>query len=219
MAITPATPRTRNARSFRLALLPPEPDRRAPAGDGRARRPRRIHQLSSTLLFVTLASLCAISWPASAGELTNDEMRSLDERVQNIKGDVLAIAAELTQLEEKLLFPSDTQVAVFVSMSGDHVGELDSVEIQIDGEPVARHVYSFKELEALKKGGVQRVYTGNTTTGEHVIAVSVTGTLADGRTLSRTQQFTVEKEIGPKLVSLRLATSQTGDVRIELGDG
>jgi hypothetical protein len=154
-----------------------------------------------------------------AGDVTNEEMRSLDERVQTIKSDVLEIAAELTQLEEKLLYPSDTQVAVFVSLSDGSVGDLDSLEIQIDGEPVAHHIYSFKEVEALRRGGVQRVYTGNTTTGEHLVEVLVKGTLPSGRSVAESQRFTVAKQVGPKLVSLRLATSETGNVSIELGDG
>lgn len=219
MATTPTTPLRRSAGSHRPDSLPTKPAQRLPVDDDCATRPHARRALSNVLFLTAFAVLSIMSWSASAGEFTKDEMRSLDERVQAIKGDVLQIAAELTQLEEKLLFPSDSQVAVFVSVSGEHFGELDSVEIQIDGEPVARHVYSFKELEALKKGGVQRVYTGNTTTGQHVISVSVTGKHSDGRALSRTKQFTVAKEIGPKLVSLRLATSQNGDLQIELGDG
>ena len=81
--------------------------------------------------------------------------RGLDEQVQEIKSDVLAIAAELNQLEERLLFPSNTQVAVFVSLADGETFRLDSVQIQLDGKPVAHHIYTFKELEALQKGGVQ----------------------------------------------------------------
>ena len=44
-------------------------------------------------------------------------MRSLDEQVQEIKTDVLGIAAELNRLEEKLLYPSNTHLAIFVSIA------------------------------------------------------------------------------------------------------
>ena len=54
---------------------------------------------------------------------------------------------------------------------------LDAVQIQIDGQPVAHYIYSFKELEALQKGGVQRIYTGNVATGEHHIEISLDGKL------------------------------------------
>ena len=97
--------------------------------------------------------------PAGAEPVTKEQMQSLDEQVQEIKSDVLGIAAELNGLEEKLLYPSNTQVAVFVSLAEGESFRLDSVQLQIDGVAVAHYIYSFKELEALQKGGVQRIYT------------------------------------------------------------
>ena len=141
---------------------------------------------------------------ALAQAVAKSKMQSLDEQVQEVKSDVLGIAAELDQLEEKLLYPSTTQVAVFVSMEKADAFRLDSVSIQIDGEVVARHVYSFKELEALKKGGVQRIYTGNARSGEHKLDVSVAGKLS-GKDYAANQSFGFSKEVGPKLVGVTLA--------------
>jgi hypothetical protein len=147
-------------------------------------------------------------------------MPSLDEQVQEIKSDVLEIAAELRNLEERLLFPSNTQVAVFVSLDleeGDSL-ELDSVQIQIDGEPAARHIYSFKELEALQKGGVQRLYTGNVRTGEHRLEVAVTGVTAGGKDFVRSESFSFTKEVDPKLVGITLAGQNSDGASIQLGE-
>ncbi len=176
------------------------------------------HSMTRAILCVIAVAL-SIAGPASAQEVSADDMRSLDERVQSIKSDVLEIAAELTQLEEKLLYPSSTQVAVFVSFADGYEGDLDSVEIRIDGEPVAHHVYSFEEVDALGKGGVQRVYTGNLRTGDHQLVVSVQATLPGGRAVTGEQTFTISKEATPKLVDLRFAANATGDLKIELGDG
>ena len=147
----------------------------------------------------------------------DEAMQGLDEQVQEIKSDVLAIATELRQLEEKLLYPSHTQVAVFVSLAEGDLLELDSVQIQIDGEPVARHVYSFKELAALRKGGVQRIYTGNLPTGEHRIEVSMAGTLPGGSRFDETEGFPFRKDVEPKVVSLTLAGRTVGGAPIRLG--
>jgi len=164
-------------------------------------------------------ALCLLSGLAvSAEEVSNARMRSLDEQVQEIKSDVLSIAAELSGLEEKLLYPSDTQVALFISLAEDEKSRLDSVRIQIDGELVAHHLYSFKELEALKRGGVQRIYTGNLPTGEHRLDVSVSGKLPSGRDFSGTETFSIEKEVGPKLVGIELAANEFGNASIEIGD-
>lgn len=150
-------------------------------------------------------SILVSSLPAFAQEVTREQIKGLDEQVQEIKSDALAIAAELKQLEEKLLYPSDTQIAVFVSMAGDEKLRLDAAEIYLDGKPVARHIYSFKELEALQKGGVQRIHTGNVMTGAHELQATFIGKTAGGSDFRKTETFTVSKEVGPKIVELTLA--------------
>ena len=176
-------------------------------------------RVSTRIAQSALVALLAWSAPASARAQTvsKQQMQSLDDQVQEIKSDVLGIASELDQLEEKLLYPSNTQVAVFVSM--DEVGtfRLDSLQVQIDGEPAARHVYSFKELEALKKGGVQRIYTGNVRTGEHKLEVSIAGKLSGGKDFAGAQSFSFSKDVGPKLVGVTLAGGASGEPSIQLG--
>jgi hypothetical protein len=146
------------------------------------------------------------------------QMRGLDEQVQEIKSDVLSIAAELSRLEEKLLYPSGTQVAVFVALAGGDRMRLDAVRLEIDGMPVAHYIYSAKELEALRKGGVQRVYVGNVATGEHRLEVFVDGKLEDGADFSPSEHFTFRKEVEPKLVELTLSGPHSGASPIALGE-
>ena len=143
----------------------------------------------------------------SQQEQQNDkqQMRGLDEQIQEIKSDVLRITAELSRLEEKLLYPSGTQVAIFIALAKGDPMRLDAVRLQIDGQLAAHYIYSFKELEALRKGGVQRIYVGNVATGEHQLEVLVDGKLEGGADFSRTQQFAFRKEVKPKLVGLTLA--------------
>ena len=142
--------------------------------------------------------------------------RGLDEQVQEIKSDVLSIAAELSRLEEKLLYPSETQVAIFITLAKGDQMRLDAVRLQIDGHLVAHYIYSFKELEALRKGGVQRIYVGNVATGDHKLEVLVDGKLDGGADFNRTERFTFRKEVKPKLVGLTLAGS--GNPPIALGE-
>jgi hypothetical protein len=149
-------------------------------------------------------SVLALSFAAYAQEISKEQIKGLDEQVQDIKGDVLSIAADLNQLEEKLLYPSNTQVAVFVSLVRGETFRLDSVEIRLDGKPVANHIYTFKELQALQKGGVQRIYTGNIMTGNHDLQVSVIGKSKGGADLRNTKRFKVNKDVGPKIVDISL---------------
>jgi hypothetical protein len=168
------------------------------------------------LLVLGLASLLAGA--AGAGDDAREQMKGLDEQVQEIKSDVLGIAAELNRLEEKLLYPSGTQVAVFVALAPNDTTRLDAVRVSIDGQLVAHYIYSFKELDALRKGGVQRLYVGNVPTGEHKLDVQVDGKLQGGADYSHSGQFTFTKGVEPKLVGLTLAAPESGRAPIELGN-
>ena len=194
----------------------------AEVNDARKRRQRLqrcvISSVQRVLCVTALALLSGIgSSLAGAEPVAKEQMQSLDEQVQEIKSDVLSIAAELNRLEEKLLYPSNTQVAVFVSLAEGESFRLDSVQIQIDSEPVAHYIYSFKELEALQKGGVQRIFTGNIPTGEHQLDISVAGKLSDGMDVGATESFSFRKDAEPKLVAITLARQDSGEVRIQLG--
>ena len=158
----------------------------------------------------------APSGDKNTAPLDQQQMRGLDEQVQEIKSEVLSISQELSRLEEKLLYPSGTQVAIFVALAKGDQMRLDSVRLQIDGQLVTHHIYSAKELEALRKGGVQRIYVGNVSTGDHQLEVLVDAKLEDGKDFSRTEHLTFRKEVKPKLVGLTLAGS--GNTPVALGD-
>jgi hypothetical protein len=159
------------------------------------------------IIIVGIAVL-TMSLAAYGQEVSKEQIKGLDEQVQEIKSDVLSIAAELGQLEEKLLYPSNTQVAVFVSLAAGETFRLDSVEIQLNGAPVSHHIYTFKELEALRKGGVQRIYTGNIRSGEHDLQVAVMGKSSGGTDFQKTESFKLNKDVGPKIVELSLGAQQ-----------
>lgn len=148
-----------------------------------------------------------------ADDSYREQMKGLDEQVQEVKSDVLSIAAELQRLEERLLYPSNTHLAVFVELAEHDTLRLDAVRIQVDGQLVAHSIYSFKELEALQRGGVQRIYTGNVSTGAHQIEVSIAGKLDSGKEYTRSERFDFTKGIEPKLLGVTLGSSE-----LRLGD-
>ena len=155
-------------------------------------------------LFILVILLLIANASVYGQDVSKEQIKGLDEQVQEIKADVLSIAAELSQLEEKLLYPSNSQLAVFVSFVDGERFRLDSVEIQLNGAPVANHIYTFKELEALQKGGVQRLYTGNIRSGEHDLQVLVMGKTAAGNDFQNTKQFKLSKAVGPEIVEVSL---------------
>jgi len=176
---------------------------------------KRLSLVSAAL---GLAATLACAGALAAQDSTREQMKGLDEQVQEIKSDVLGISAELNVLEEKLLYPSGTHLALFVGLEDGAAVRLDSVEISLDGEPVARYIYSFQELEALKKGGVQRIYTGNVPTGTHRLAVSMMGKVEGGRDFTESGEFSFDKGVQPKLVGITLAGPDSGKPAIAVGD-
>jgi hypothetical protein len=179
----------------------------------------RSRNHNRTRAIVCALLICLSSVPGWAQQNNQQQqMRGLDEQVQEIKSDVLSIAAELNRLEEKLLYPSGTQVAVFVTLGKGEQMRLDAVRLQIDGQLVAHYIYSFKELEALRKGGVQRIYVGNVASGEHTVEVVVDGKLEGGADFNRTERFTFRKEAKPKLVGLTLSAPGSSNTPIAIGE-
>ena len=170
--------------------------------------------LRTASLLLGCSVLLARASFGDAPSASQQEMRSLDEQVQEIKSDVLGIAADLTRLEEKLLYPSNTQVSVFVSIASGETFRLDAMRIDVDGKLATHFIYGFKELDALQHGGVQRIFTGNVPTGAHEIAVSVNGKTQLDKVFSHSETFAFSKGIEPKLLGVTL----TGPESIQLGD-
>jgi len=133
------------------------------------------------------------------------EFKSLDQEVQSLKKEVLDLNRELFVLEEDLLFPANTQVAVFVSMDVGEFFALDSVTLKLDNKEVANYLYTEREAQALLKGGVHRVFIGNLKAGEHELLALFTGQGPHTRDYRRGATIKLEKGVGAKYVELKIS--------------
>lgn len=174
--------------------------------------------MSSNIRCSIFAMLLLACVPGQSQELTARESRSLDGQVQEIKSDVLDIAAELDNLEERLLYPSNTQLAVFVQLAEGEDFRLDGIRLTINGELATHHIYSFEEVDALKKGGVQRLYTGNVATGQHEVGVEIIGKLRSGKDFTATETVAVSKDVAPRSIGVILASPGVGNTPVSFGD-
>jgi len=136
------------------------------------------------------------------------DTRALDETVQELKKDVVDLNKELFVLEEELLFPANTQVAVFVSMDIGEFFALDSLSLKIDNKEVANYMYTPREAEALLKGGVHRVYLGNLKVGEHQLVAFFAGKGPNERDYKRGANIKFEKGVGAKYLELKITDRQ-----------
>jgi hypothetical protein len=139
---------------------------------------------------------------------------SLDNRVQDLKTDVIKLNRDLLVLEEELLFPANTQVALFVSMDVGKLFELDSLQIKVNDKLVTNYLYTPNEVQALHRGGVQRAYVGNLKSGTHEIVAFFTGKGPHERDYKRATTIKFDKGQEPKYIELRIKDS-TGKLQPE----
>lgn len=155
-------------------------------------------------LLIAGSLLLSVLLPPGQAHAADDAGQSLDSEIQTLKQDVLALNRELFILEEELLYPSGTQVAVFLSMDTGEYFSLDSVQLRINDKVVSNYLYTAREVEALHRGGVQRLYMGNLKAGDHEIVAIFTGKGPNGRDYRRGATRTVTKALGPKFVELQI---------------
>jgi hypothetical protein len=156
-----------------------------------------------------VTSAVAASAPPPAEAPGTPDTRALDEEIQSIKKDAVDLNRDLFVLEEELLFPANTQVAVFLSMDVGEFFALDTVELRVDDKQVAKHLYTPREAEALLKGGVQRLYLGNLRAGSHEIVALFNGKGPQGQDYSRGAQLKFEKSVGAKYLELKISDRQS----------
>ena len=144
---------------------------------------------------------------AASAQASTSTSTTLEGRVQDVKSDVIKLNRDLLVLEEELLFPANTQVALFVSMDVGKLFELDSVQVKLDDKVVASYLYTPLEVQALHRGGVQRVYHGNLRTGEHELVAFFTGRGPHERDYKRGATVRFEKRTDAKYIELRIQDS------------
>jgi hypothetical protein len=121
---------------------------------------------------------------------------------------VVDLNRDLFVLEEELLFPANTQVAVFLSMDVGDFFALDSVQLKIDQKEVINYLYTPREVEALLRGGVHRLYLGNLKVGKHELVAFFSGKGPNDRDYKRGASLSFEKGIGAKYLELKINDRQ-----------
>jgi len=190
-------------------LLAQDPQPATPAEEAAAPAPDAAPPADAAPAESTGASIAAAPEGAevASGEPPADT-RALDETVQDLKKDVVDLNRELFVLEEELLFPANTQVAVFVSMDIGEFFALDALSLKIDNKEVANYLYTPREAEALLKGGVHRVYLGNLKVGEHQLVAFFSGKGPNERDYKRGANLKFEKGVGAKYLELKITDRQ-----------
>ena len=129
---------------------------------------------------------------------------AIGAQIEDLKKASVELNRDLMLLEEDLLFPASTQIAVYVSLDVGHYFALDSVKLTIDGQMVSSYLYTPKQISALARGGVQRLYLGNLKTGSHEITAFFIGKGPEDRDYKRGATYTFNKTQKPGMLEIRI---------------
>ncbi len=153
---------------------------------------------------VAAADVPAATPGADGGSGSAAAIRGVDQDVQALKKELVALNRDLFKLEEEILYPASTQVAVFLSVNTGTFFQLDSVTLKLDDKEVANYLYTTREVEALHRGGVQKLYIGNLKSGQHELVAFFTGKGPHDVDYRRGATVTFDKSVGAKYVELRI---------------
>ncbi|NQZ87363.1 MAG: AraC family transcriptional regulator [Colwellia sp.] len=174
---------------------------------------------SWVLSVCVLLLFLAISVKSFGGEPESSPTNgTLSTQLEDIKKQVLKLNRDLFILEEDLLFPASTQVAVFVSVDVGRFFKIDSVELKINDKNVAGFLYTERQRKALEKGGIQQVYLGNLKEGKHQLTAIFTGFDGEGRSTKRAVTHQFEKDDDVVMIELKVEDNESSyraNVRVE----
>lgn len=142
--------------------------------------------------------------PQPAPDAPPAELKTLDQEVQGLKKDVVDLNKDLFVLQEELLFPANTQVALYISMDVGAFFALDSVTVKIDNKQVKNYLYTAREADALLRGGVQQIYLGNLKVGKHELVAFFSGKGPAERDYKRGATISFDKGVGAKYLELKI---------------
>ena len=170
------------------------------------------------VLSLLCSMLLAIALPTAAA--TTEE--SAQQQLEQLKQQAIALNRELFILEEELLFPPQTQLAVYLSVDAGSFFQLDSIQLKVNDEAVTAHLYTASELAGLQRGAIQPLYKGNIRAGEHSLTAVFVGKGPEGRDYRRAVSHRFTKADDAVLLELNITDSSANyqpDFSVELWSG
>lgn len=163
----------------------------------------RLNLRFSAFIAVWTLALTAPAFAQTNTGVKNDDT-AIAEQVESLKKKVIRLNRDLFILEEDLLFPANTQVAVFLSVDTGKFLNLNAVKLKVDDKIVASHLYTERQVAALERGGMQRLYVGNLKTGIHEMTAFIEGIGPDQRPYKQAASLEFEKGTGISALEIRV---------------
>jgi hypothetical protein len=174
------------------------------------------HLLSLIFIFLAFsASTLNAAEPSTEAKNSKQKPKSIDpaliKEAEDLKNELIKLNSELYAFEEDLLYPANTQLGVFLSMSKDSSFILDSIEIRLDDKLVTTYLYNSDEIESLKNGGIQRLYLGSLADGRHKLTARFNGQGANNQYFRRKKAMPFKKDQSAKFIQLVVTENKTNN--------
>ncbi|MEH6569073.1 MAG: hypothetical protein V7709_08365 [Halioglobus sp.] len=163
------------------------------------------------LLLISLSTALLADSEAPLKKAQQEEFRELfvelDGELQAIKNELLAIDRDILSIGEESDPSGEQPLIVLVSVEAGTPANPASIRLQLDGNVVSHHKYTNSENEALRVGGVHRLYSGRVSEGQHDLLVTLIGKTDEDREFSRQRSTTITVSEGRQYLELELAIS------------
>ncbi|TKB46095.1 AraC family transcriptional regulator [Thalassotalea mangrovi] len=138
---------------------------------------------------------------------SESESKTSSTALESMKPEIVDLSTELRLLEEKLLYPDAEQISIYLSFNTQEQFIIDNLKIKLDGEVIAAGQYESRQVNALNKGGIQRVFLGNITPGDHTLVAFFTGVDGYNKPYKRAASLDFNKGSTAKAIELKVSYS------------
>lgn len=135
------------------------------------------------------------------------EVSTVESQIASLQQALMSLSTDLLILEEDLLYPASSRVAIYLSMNLGELFKLDAVTLKLNGKDVAHHLYTTRQVNALYRGGVQKLFVGNAKQGENTLTAVFTGQGPHAREYKRATSLEFEQSFEPVFVELEITDS------------
>lgn len=163
-------------------------------------------------VLLLLISINTMAQPKSGGDINTNPLATdqasqssqLSAKTSALKQSVLDLNKDLYQLEEELLSPATTRVAVYFSLNHGEFFEPHSISIRVDNNKPIEYLYTERQVSALREGAVQPLSQLNLGPGLHTIKAIAKGEDKLGKKRELVFEKQIEKLDKPLYLELKI---------------
>jgi len=157
-----------------------------------------------------IARLCVcLFFTSYALPVFSQEQAQLESEIEGLKAEVIELNRELFELEEQLLYPATTEFAVFVSMENIKGFTLQGIKLFLGENLIGSEIYKTEQVQALRRGGIQKLFSGNLKPGLHKVKAEILGKDLDGRPSKKMLVAEFGKARSSKFLEIKISKDKT----------